>query len=176
MIKEKSETEYSLEKAKSACKLICLVMKAVFVFLCIWWLVSVVVIGSSLLNPELLNNATSVNVFTLVIYATSVVVMVMICLTLIKVFSDTSKGESPFTMLQVRRLRLVSVALLAYAILEFAMSCNAVWMQEGWMNVSANGEVATMNLFPLVAAAVVFAFSFVFKYGVLLQEFSDETI
>lgn len=34
----------------------------------------------------------------------------------------------------------------------------------------------TLNLFPIVAAAVVFAFSFVFKYGVLLQEFSDDTL
>ncbi len=36
--------------------------------------------------------------------------------------------------------------------------------------------IVAFNFAPLVAAAVVFAFSFVFKYGVLLQEFSDETL
>lgn len=34
----------------------------------------------------------------------------------------------------------------------------------------------TLNLFPLLMAAMFFALSYVFKYGVLLQQESDETL
>ena len=79
-------------------------------------------------------------------------------------------------MVQVRRLRLVAGSLLLYGVLEFVMTIAVSSAQQGFANMTLNGEVATINLFPLVAAAVVFAFFFVFKYGVLLQELSDDTI
>ena len=170
------ETERSLLKTNRVCKFICMLMKLVFLLLCVWWTGSIGVMGCSLVNPDILNNVIKVNALMLAIYFASVVVMVVACLCLIRIFSDASKGSSPFTMVQVRRLRLVAGSLLLYGVLEFVMTIAVSSAQQGFANMTLNGEVATINLFPLVAAAVVFAFFFVFKYGVLLQELSDDTI
>lgn len=43
--------------------------------------------------------------------------------------------------------------------------------------ISTNSDtIVSIYFAPFIIAAVVFAFSFVFKYGVLLQKFSDETL
>lgn len=167
------ETIHLLIKTQKICRIIRTATIAVFTFLCIWWLVSSCVMAYTLLNPELFDNP--VTALSLAIYVISGVAMAVVCLTLIKIFQEASKGRSPFTMLQVGRLRLVAVALLGYAMLEFAMTCIASLTQQGWMSSSSSGA-PTLNLFPIVAAGVIFAFSFVFKYGVLLQEFSDDTL
>lgn len=171
---ETEATGLLLVKTRKICRLISIAMIALFAFLCIWWLVSIGVMACSLLNPSFSDNP--VNGITLVIYVLCGIAMAVICVILIKIFSDTSKGQSPFTMLQVRRLRLVAIALLAYVVLEFGMTCSAAFMKQGWLDTTMGSTSPTLNLFPLVAAAVVFAFSYVFKYGVLLQEFSDDAI
>ena len=163
-----------LVRTRKICSFISFAMITVFAFLCVWWLVSIGVMSFSLFDPGFSDNPVSG--FALVNYALCGVAMAMTCITLIKIFSDTSKGQSPFTMLQVRRLRLVAISLLSYAVLEFGMTCSAAFMKQGWMDASVGGAFPTLNLFPIIAAAVVFAFSFVFKYGVLLQELSDETL
>ena len=166
-------TERLLVKTRKICRLIGLAMIVVFVFLCIWWLASSGVMVCSLFDPGFSDNP--VNGFTLVNYVLCCIAMAAICITLIKIFSDTSKGHSPFTMLQVKRLRLIAISLLAYGVLEFVMTCSAAFMNQGWAGSSAGSVSPTLNFFPLVAA-VVFAFSFVFKYGILLQKLSDETL
>ena len=75
---------------------------------------------------------------------------------------------------------MISCLLLLYAVLDSAITLNTAAMQLETFNsgyISTNeSTVLTLNFAPFVAAAVVYAFSFVFKYGVLLQEFSDETL
>ena len=97
-------TERLLVKTRKICRLIGLAMIVVFVFLCIWWLASSGVMVCSLFDPGFSDNP--VNGFTLVNYVLCGIAMAAICITLIKIFSDTSKGHSPFTMLQVKRLLL----------------------------------------------------------------------
>ena len=167
------ETGRLLIKTQQICRFISFVMIVVFILLCAWWFVSSCVMSYTLLNPKLFDNP--VTMLSLDVYIVSGVAMAVVCVTLIKIFQEVSKGRSPFTRLQVNRLRLVAVALLAYAVLEFVMTCTVSLAQQGWMR-SSLGSVPTLNLFPIIAAAVVFAFSFVFKYGVLLQELSDETL
>ena len=81
-------------------------------------------------------------------------------------------------MLQVKRLRIIAVMLILYAVFDIAMKYNAVFLQFNGMNsgYASMDSMLTIDFAPLVVAAVVYAFSFVFKYGVLLQEFSDETL
>ncbi|WP_270295857.1 DUF2975 domain-containing protein [Eggerthella sinensis] len=166
------ETESSLIRTNKVCKFICALMKLVFVFVCIWWAIVIVVMIIALFDSNSINNVGYLSLPALVLYVLSCVVMAVTCVTLIKIFSDASKGCSPFTMVQVQRLRLMAIALLSYAILEFAITYCSSFARQDWVGPS----IATVDLFAIVAAAVVFAFSFVFKYGVLLQELSDETL
>ena len=170
------ETKRLLVRTNGVCKLICLLMKVVFVAMCVWWLVATAIMAISVSSPESLGNVHPVSAATMIGYVFSYVVMAVICITLIKIFSDASKGHSPFTMLQVKRLRLVAGMLLAYAVLEFLVTYSASFLPGGWIGSSANGAAITIDFFTIVAAAVIYAFSFVFKYGVLLQEFSDDAI
>ncbi|WP_417351661.1 hypothetical protein, partial [Gordonibacter pamelaeae] len=107
-------------------------------------------------------------------------VIAVLFIMLIGVFSDAANGRSPFTLEQVKRLRIMALSLLVYAVLEVAFSASSVMMQLGSINsgyFSTNGSgIITIDFAPFIAAAVVYAFSFVFKYGVLLQEFSDDVI
>ena len=82
-------------------------------------------------------------------------------------------------MSQVKRLRIIAVLLLLYAVLDMVATNAMAVMQIDVINsgyISTNSAIVTVNFTPFIAAAVVYAFSFVFKYGVLLQEFSDETL
>ena len=45
------ETERSLLKTNRVCKFICMLMKLVFLLLCVWWTGSIGVMGCSLVNP-----------------------------------------------------------------------------------------------------------------------------
>ena len=67
-----------------------------------------------------------------------------------------------------------------YAVIDFAVTANAAIFKydelvSGYVSTTGN-EIIPINLAPIFGAGVMFAFSFVFKYGVLLQEFSDETL
>ena len=166
------ETELSLDRTNKVCKFICALMKLVFALVCIWWVATIIVMTIALFDSNSINNVGYLNLPALVMYVFSRAVMAVTCVTLIKIFSDASKGCSPFTMIQVRRLRLMAAALLVYAILEFAITYCSSFARQDW----AGPSVATVDLFAIIAAAVVFAFSFVFKYGILLQKLSDETL
>lgn len=170
----------SLDKTKKACRLISLLMKVLFGLLGVWWLFTASLMVFALVHPSALNSAQEVGVLTLVVYTLHGMVVGAICLSLIKIFSDSAKGESPFVLQQVKVLRFISIMLVLYAVTEFLVSAGAAFMKVdgfgfGYASV-ANGPMVTFNLAPIIAAAVVFAFSFVFKYGVLLQELSDETL
>lgn len=126
---------------------------------------------ASLLGFNVVKVSQAITVESFILYVLGGIAMVIVFAMLIRIFSDASEGRSPFTMAQVKRLQVVAAALAGYAIVEFMITLSSPV-------VAGKAEVSmpTLNLFPIVAAAVVFAFSFVFKYGVLLQEFSDDTL
>lgn len=180
-IAEAEETEKSsLTKIRKVCSSLCFALKALFVVFCIGWLFSSGAIFYSLINPEsfdAVNNSTPLSVVLCLAYGFIVAIMFLI---FIAMFSDASKGESPFTMAQVRRLRLISAMLVLYVIVDSVASLGIPFTQVnsvdlGYASVTGN-TIIPINFAPIIAAAVVFAFSFVFKYGVLLQEFSDDAI
>ena len=80
----------------------------------------------------------------------------------------------------VKRLRLIAGLLAIYAIVDVVISGHIGLVQYAGLNsgyVSTGGnEIIPINLAPIIGASVAFAFSFVFQYGVLLQELSDDTI
>lgn len=174
------ETAYSLEKIKRVCGLLRRILKVLFVIFCIGWLFAICVIFYSLFDPGTFGIIDNVNVFTILlclIYGSIAAIMFKV---FIDMFSDAAKGDSPFTMGQVKRLRVIAILLVFYAVLESLISLSTPFMQiDQWNSgYAATGDnaIIAINFAPFIAAGVVFAFSFVFKYGVLLQEFSDDAI
>ena len=175
------ETENSLIRVNRVCKWISGLMKIIFILLCIWWAVSIAVMIFTMASADSFNSANFVSVSGVILYVLHALIIAAICVTLIRIFSDAAKGLSPFTMSQVGRLRIISGMLLLYAVLEFVITLNSSVLRLGWLSAQAGAmaegiAILAIDVAPIIAAAVVFAFSFVFKYGVLLQEFSDESV
>lgn len=172
------ETEKSLSKIRKVCRLISTITIVIFALLCIWWVFTVAMIVVSLVNPELFDSVEGSGITGVLLLFVYGIVIGVIFTILIKIFKDTSEGASPFTILQVRRLRIIALMLVFYMLLDSGIKYNAAFLQFNGMNsgYASMSSVATIDFAPLMAAAVVFAFSFVFKYGVLLQELSDETL
>ena len=171
------KVEDSLSKIKRVCSLINIALRAVLVGLCIYWLVAMILMCASFLGSGQFGIPEALNVILYISYDIVVAVMLVI---FIRMFSDASKGSSPFKLGQVKSLRIVSAMLLFCVMLDFFIAANASLIENeifttGFYSTSENA-IIQINFAPFIAAAVVFAFSFVFKYGVLLQEFSDETL
>lgn len=179
-VSEIIETQKSLSKVSKICNLISILIKIIFVVFCAWWLVSSALLCSSLFGADTLMGVDNVNVIDIALYVADGIVVAVIFITTIKVFSDTAKGRSPFVIVQVRRLRLISLMLVLYTLLNtmfnmFTASNSTLW-NYGQGVQSVGNILVAVDFAPLIAAGVVFAFSFVFKYGVLLQELSDDTL
>lgn len=175
------QTEESLEQVNRVCRRICTVIKIIFVIFCIFWIIAAASIAWSLANEGLFNGSGN-NIFNLALHVARGVIVVALCLIMIRMLEDTVRGESPFTMKQAGRLRNAAFMLVIYAVLGIVLGyCSALLQMNGFSSgyVSTEGSsnvIMTIDFAPFIAAAVVFAFSFVFKYGVLLQELSDETL
>lgn len=177
---EAEETSSSLIKVRKVCKFLCSAMKVLFVVFCLGWIAASAATLYSLVNPgafDVVNNVSVLSAILCIVYGA---IAASIFLVLIGMFSDAAKGESPFTMTQVKRLRIVSAMLVLYAIVDLVASASTPFTRFdnlglGYTSITAK-TVIPINFTPIIAAAIVFSFSFVFKYGVLLQEFSDETL
>ena len=96
--------------------------------------------------------------------------------------SDVIKGSSPFTNKQAKRLLVAGVVFLVIALLEFLIPTDAlvsfasnadsvVAIEASTTNATANADVAAL-LFSFAS----FCLSAIFKYGIILQQLSDETV
>lgn len=172
---EMGETQDSLFKIKRICHKINILMWVVFAVLSISWLVSVGSIIAALLEAS--NGALLLKLILCIAYGAVVATMFV---AFSRVFLEVSKGDSPFTLTQVKRLRVIAALLVVYGVLDNAITNCVALMQANGVNagyISTNSDtIVSIYFAPFIIAAVVFAFSFVFKYGVLLQKFSDETL
>lgn len=179
-ISEILETQNSLTKVNKICKFICGLIKFVFVIFCVWWLLSSGLLFFSVFNSGGSDHTGVTSLIALALYIADGVVVAVIFVSIIKIFSDPSRGQSPFSMKQVYRSRLISLMLVLYTVLNTVFNWLITSSPNLW-NYGQGVQLGDSSLFaidfaPLIAAAVLFAFSFVFKYGVLLQEFTDDTL
>lgn len=91
---------------------------------------------------------------------------------------EISRGVSPFSMVQVKRMRVIAVMIAAFALIDFLL-------EPGSLSLNCNGFVMggyihayayKINIAAIVAALALFLLSFVFEYGVMLQSVSDDVI
>lgn len=174
------ESLESLAKVKCICRIIGVILKAVLLIACAYWSFAIALMAYSAINPEAFGFFGTPGLAEIILYLFYDAAIAMMLVVFIKVFSDVSKGESPFTFQQVKRLRILAALLLLWGFFDIATAANASILQYGSIDAgfySTSGNmIIPINFTPFISAAVVFAFSFVFKYGVLLQDLSDETL
>ena len=97
------------------------------------------------------------------------------------VFRDISLGESPFTLKQARRIRAIAWLLLLCALTEALLPTGGIVAYQVAGGVFGTeyhtSPISTsLRIGPIIVALVFFVLSSVFKYGVTLQELSDDTV
>ena len=96
------------------------------------------------------------------------------------VFRDVSNGETPFTAKQARRINVIAWLLLAYAFVDSILPSGVVMaanMDGTVLGINRNvSDIPSIRLGTILVALVFFFLSTVFKYGVKLQELSDDTV
>lgn len=107
--------------------------------------------------------------------------LVLVLLRIItNVFRDVARGMTPFTLVQVKRIRLAALMIALDAFVGMIFSPGFVHaLQIAGLDIgyAVSGQPSIpVDLGEILAALCLIALSFVFKYGVLLQEFSDETL
>lgn len=88
-------------------------------------------------------------------------------------------GSTPFSLSQVRRIRFVALCIFLLAFVDFFVSQGSVSFVYSGMEMglfSYFEDSSRLNIAALISSAALFLLSFVFKYGVLLQSVSDDTV
>lgn len=178
--------EKSLSRVSKICKILSLLCKLAFFILALWCIAVLALMCFSLsqtnFNGEILPLALAVP-FLFILYSLNACLIPFI---FGKMLSDISEDRTPFTLRNANRLLFLALILLMYAIFEallasvdsqFVLIAGNDSIEVGnFIRDFASNSGTTLNLFPLLMSAMFFALSYVFKYGVLLQQESDETL
>ena len=181
MFGESSQIKGSLSRLEAIAGVVCIVLKiAMGVFICLW-LLFFLAAGISLIS-SFQGWLNAFMIFLLLApVVTDALISVYILYTVIRIFSLIRKGESPFTNYIAKQISIISVLLLVSFFLGALIS---VIPADGYslgvmtIGVSKQGEgiIADLKISTLVAASIGFGLSYVFKYGALLQQLSDDTV
>lgn len=170
----------------SICKRLALLCNLVFISLIAWSIVAVGLMAYSTFQSDFPTAITPLAVTVLVLYALYSANSCLLPLIFGKMLKDISKSRTPFTLNNAKLLKDLALILLIYAALEtllaavgaqleFTIDNNSIQVGSMIRDFLSNSGT-TLNLFPLLMSAMFFALSYVFKYGVLLQQESDETL
>lgn len=105
---------------------------------------------------------------------------------LLSIFKDISKGSSPFTRRQARRLRIAALLQIAHAAFSAVMSpvvleimgfeAVALGAMVGSSSTEGMARFIPINVGDIVLAVVLFCAALIVEYGSLLQQLSDDTL
>ena len=175
-----------LPRIIAICRFLSALCKIAFAIMALWGIAVLGLICYSLATSNFDNGIPPLGLAVPVLYALYSVDACFLPILLGRILDDISKGRTPFTLQNARRLLLLALVLLLYAIIEaistsvdsqFVLSFGSNMVEVGMPSHDlASNSGTTLNLFPLLMSAMFFALSYVFKYGVLLQQESDETL
>ena len=179
-IKRIETNEEDLKKLGKKCRAFFIVFHVLFLLSIIVLIgLCVFTIASQSFFPDNYTNSAQ----TWISLISSILLGVIVCLlfrTIALVLKDISKNESPFTKKQVKRLRIIVLLLIIYAVLEFLISTVSSVLVDvnSSFHYSLNVDESTteVNLMAIVFAAIMYSVSVVFEYGSKLQERSDEIL
>lgn len=179
--REAEATELSLSRIRKISKVINRLLKFLSALLLAFLVVTILL--SILCSLGLLEAGLNASPLDLVILSAYGLVIIGLVFVVASIFSDVAKGESPFSLAQVNRFRIIAVFLLVYVVLDAFMSTGTVAqvhvgeLELGYDLVdNSGGSTLSVNIGALLGAGVFWALSLIFEYGVLLQELSDETL
>lgn len=171
----------ALDKVKVSCRKIKTYCKVSLVLFVIAWtfLISLIVLGLTLLKIPLPLTAKDIidSLLGTLLAGTTLIIAY-------RIFADIVKLETPFTEKQVRRLRFLGRVILIYSAADVINSLvfYTIAMRDYFdfyvYHPDAPMPIMTMNtnVYMVLAGLACYAFAVIFKYGLLLQQLSDDTL
>lgn len=150
----------------------------IFALLVLYWLIQMSVTVYFAVKGEPSASAGEQNTFTLVYSLLFSAYIIAVMVMVIRLLQSIRRGSTPFTMVNVRRLRQIGWMLVAFELLQH-LTTRLFWaaasgrIEEGEKVVYYFSSTAGMVL---IVGLAVLAISLVFQYGVELQQLSDETL
>ena len=183
MSEEGQRVEASLDRIRKFSKVVGAILRVSFVLVLLYWLAFTALSIVSMTFSVDFGIETTESIYVLLVLLGIGFIMAILLKIGSDVFKDVALGESPFTLVQARRFKAVSLIVLVYVLLEAPLSpgCMALLQMSGidvgYVFVDyASSPSISINIGALLVAAVFFSLSLVFEYGLLLQELSDETL
>lgn len=108
------------------------------------------------------------------------VLLLLVLCTLL--FRDLSKGLPPFSRRQAKRLRVAAYGVLAFGILQMLASpelhqlLGTFEAPVVYDSPSNRFVQANIQIWPFFVSFFVWALAYVFEYGILIQDLSDNTV
>lgn len=173
------ETEFT--RVKKMARALSIVLNIVFYLFIAVWTINLICSCITFFRPDLMPASLLSHTGVLVSIFIGGILLVVPLKTGALILKDISKGTSPFTVVQANRVRMVAIVFLIYSIFDFLWSPDAVArFIFGHVSISSwsdgNPFTLHLNMGLITAAALFYSISVVFRYGVLLQNLSDETI
>lgn len=166
-----------ISAVRKVCKIIRMVILVALVLFC-----AIVALFVGLLIVRSLDSASSVvlgSIGYVLLFGLDVAAILFIAA---RVFREAEQGH-PFARKQVSRLRCISILFVVYALIEciFAVNFQGTASIGGFDIGVLGGDVSPtpssfVNVGALLFAVAIYCVSFIFRYGSLLQEMSDDTV
>ena len=181
MFGESNEARASLLRLENIAKPLYVALRVVMVTFAIGWSLLFVAFFVSLATSEVGLYDLVCHLLYAVPVAVSAFINVYILYVIGSICDSIRHGSSPFTMHTSRQIKVVSFLLLVSFVLQAVVSVipfdgYSLGVMRIGLAKQGDGVVADLSISTLVASAIGFVLSYVFKYGALLQRLSDDTV
>ena len=179
MSDDELELKRSVEKLKKTCRAIKMICLVCLICFAIGWALFICLLSIGFLSSEPRLAQLDEISYLLLTGLLSISLLIIA----LRIFTDIVAGESPFTLKQVKRLRWAGGLLLIYTALDTLLSVSftySLFGVDGHFGIAVGDNAFSpyiqVNIAALIIALACFGLAVIFKYGVLLQQFNDDTL
>lgn len=181
MFGESKEAKASLSRLKGIARPLYFVTRGIMIIFAVGWSLFFFAFFVSLVTSDFDSSNLAGCFLCAISVAVFASVNVYILYVIGNVFNHMRKGITPFTVHVSRQIKIVSFLLLASFFLGAFVSAlplgdYTLGIVKIGLSKQGDGVVANLSISTLVASMVGFVLSYVFKYGALLQQLSDDTV
>ncbi len=181
MFGESNEARASLLRLENIAKPLYVALRVVMATFVIGWTLLFAAFFVSLVTSEVGLYDLACHLLYAVPVAVSAFINIYILYVIGSICDSIRHGGSPFTMHTSRQIKVVSFLLLASFVLQAVVSVipfdgYSLGVMRIGLAKQGDGVVADLSISTLVASVIGFVLSYVFKYGALLQQLSDDTV
>ena len=122
-----------MQRIVRACKVLSTIIKIIFAVLCVYWVFTTCFMVYTVFTDPT-GSSGGLDFLRIVLHLAYIAVIVALFVVINGMFTDVAKGQTPFAMVQVKRLRIISVLLVAYCVLDIAITSNNALLQYSGLN------------------------------------------